>query len=557
MLRRFFAQPLPVDYPNRLRDPQPFRQSLATRWTVIFALLLACALPRAIMSFKIGSVCPDGTLYIRLAKAIEAGNYRAGTEEMSLNTYPVILMFLHRAGLEWEMAGKVWGVLMATLVVLPLWGLVRRQFDDRVAVLSCLLYAFHCRMIESSPELIRDPTFWFLFTFTLYLAWRAITEVRWWLFGLGGLAFGLSCLTRFEGLFLIIPVVLWSVHRAVALREGRWRVILGGTTILALFPAILLAANLLWLRGNPHWELFRTRPLQLVWFWFASLVGHPPDPVLGVAFGFSETITRMKLPEAVWLFLHNGEVGLTPLFALLMFGGLWAWRRMWLRRDHQPLFYVSMAICAGVWIHLWCSQSSNHRYLFPIVIMGAPFAALGLLSLAAWLGRLATRESLVRGVAAASVFLVVSGLGLADALSSHYGFRRSEPQLGQWIQKRYGARPVLLGSCGVTHVIGYYCDADCHSFPPATPDGIILASIDKFTPDVILLQVSSRNRQTDMARYRDLVERIEKQGFEVVNALLPKGCERLVVLARKEKGAHLVQRPPAGPPGPSAPASYQ
>jgi len=343
----------------------------------------------------------------------------------------------------------------------------------------------------------------------------------------------------------------------VALREGRRRVILGGAMILALFPAILLAANLLWLRGNPHWELFRTRPLQLALLWLGSLVGRQPDPVLGVAFGFAETITRMKLPEAAWLFLHNGEVGLTPLFALLMFGGLWAWRRVWLRRDHQPLFYVSMAICAGIWIHLWCSQSSNHRYLFPIVIMGSPFAALGLLSLAAWLGRLAARESLVRGAAAATVFLAVSALGVADALSSNYGFRRAEPQLGQWIQKRYGPRPVLLGSCGVTHVIGYYCGAECHSFPPATPDGIILASIDKFTPDVILLLVSNRKRQIGMDRYKDLVERIQEQGFEVANALLPKGCERLLVLARKEKGSHLVQRPAAGPPGPAPPLSYQ
>jgi len=548
MASSLFANTLPTDYPNFLRESADSRSNLKTNVWVLAVLLLACLVPRALMSLKIGSVCPDGTLYIRLAEALQSGNVRAGLEEMSVNTYPLILSALHLLGLDYETAGKVWGVLMASLTVLPLWGLARRQFDERVALVACLLYAFHPRLIEASPELIRDPTFWFLFTLSLYLMWRAVTEVRLGWFAMAGVTFGLSFLTRFEGLFLLIPLWLWTGYRIVH-TAGSWRkLFLGALLTTFLIPLLLVTVNLIWLRDAAHWELIRTRPLALVRFWLGTLIGRQPPPQDALACGFLENPVRMTYREAAWFFLHNGESGLTPFFALLLFGGLWAWRRVWFRPDHQPLFYVSMMICAGIWIHLWCSQGTSHRYLFPIVIMGSMFAALGMLSLASWLCRVMRRPTLWMAQMSLLLLGFLAVFGTADALSSNYGFRRAEPQLARWIQQRYGPRPVVLGSEGVTPVIGYYAQAECHAFPAATSDGIVLASMEQYQPDVILLVLSRRMQRTGWARFKDLVEQIQKRGFTLVNReSLPSGCERLLVLARPPKDSRMVQKPAADP----------
>ena len=139
--------------------------------------MLLCLVPRVVMALRIPSVCPDGVVYINAAQAIEAGNLRQGLTDMSLNIYPLILLALHRAGLDWELAAAVWGVAISSLVVLPLWGWARRQFDDAVALVACLLYAVHPKMIEWSPEVMRDPTFWFLFMLAIYWLWQAITRV--------------------------------------------------------------------------------------------------------------------------------------------------------------------------------------------------------------------------------------------------------------------------------------------------------------------------------------------------------------------------------------------
>ena len=85
---------------------------------------------------------------------------------------------LHRLGFDWETAAEFYGVLLSTLAVLPLFGWVRRQFDDRVATVACLLYAFHPKLIEWSPEAVREPSFWFFFLLALYLAMRRCGRSR-------------------------------------------------------------------------------------------------------------------------------------------------------------------------------------------------------------------------------------------------------------------------------------------------------------------------------------------------------------------------------------------
>lgn len=98
---------------------------------------------------------------------------------MKLNIFPVVLLMLHRLGFDWQTAGEVWNVAMSTAAVLPLVGWIRRQFDQRVAYAAGFLYATHARLIERSPEVIRDPTFWFLFLLTIYCSSRRSARSNW------------------------------------------------------------------------------------------------------------------------------------------------------------------------------------------------------------------------------------------------------------------------------------------------------------------------------------------------------------------------------------------
>ena len=161
-------QPAAADFPNHLALPQPERLRLPPAGWLLAAMVLLCLVPRVMMALRLTSVCPDGVIYIHAAKALDAGNLRLAFRDLDLNIYPIIIAALHRLGLEWELGAMLWGVTISSLVVLPLWGWIRRQFDDRVALLACMLYAVHPKFIEWSPEVMRDPTFWMFFILAIY-----------------------------------------------------------------------------------------------------------------------------------------------------------------------------------------------------------------------------------------------------------------------------------------------------------------------------------------------------------------------------------------------------
>ena len=374
------------------RLPQPNRRATSSP-NGLFAALgdntgSVSSLPRATEPDGLENrrgICPDAALYIRLAQALEAGDYKLGLYEMHLNTFPAILMLMHRVGLGWEVAGHVWNVVIASLVVLPLYGWIRRQFDHRAAVAGSLLYAVHPKLIEWSPEIIRDPTFWFLFTLSLYLVYRAITEVQLTLFLAAGISMALTWLTRFEGFFLLIPLVLWTFWRFWALRVSRARLLLGAALAVAAFPTLLLMVNLTWLRDYHHFEVSRLKPLNLLLVWLTTLTEgrSPTDAAAGLG--------GMSVGRIVREFFPVMTRGMSPAFALCTFGGMWGWRRVWARRDHQAIFCMAMAILGGIWIGLWYVHFSCTRYALSIVLLSAGFAALGYRGFTAWLVRTVAR----------------------------------------------------------------------------------------------------------------------------------------------------------------------
>lgn len=527
---------VPAAFPNHLAAPLPLRPELPRAAWWLLGLFVLCLVPRAVMAWKLASVCPDGVHYIQLAKALDQGNLREGLRDLRLNTYPVVLVALHRAGLDWEVGGKLWGVLISSLVVLPLYGWLRRQFDERVARLACLLYAVHTEFIVWSPELMRDPTFWFLAALSIYLSWRAVTEVRLLLFVAAGAVLALAAATRFEGLFFYLPLVGWSFWRWQALAQGRRRLVLGVLVGLAVFPALLAGINLTLLRGHSQWEWLRVHPLNNVLNWIGALAGSAPAPVPppGAAPTVVGPAAPISLGRMVEVFVPTLVKAFTPLFGLAWLAGMWKWRRTALRADHRALGWVVLVLLAGIWVHLHASQSSCTRFFLPIVLMGSGFAALGMMAwsarLAAWAERKRLRQPM-RCAAAAMPWALAAGIGLGVSLGSDCSLRAGQANLGRWIQRQFGPAPVLLGTAGCAEVVNHYAQGDCGSFTTDVDDGTIVALAARRQPHVVVLALTKRMAPE---RCRHLAERLSRLGYARMDAArLPPRCEKMVVLARR------------------------
>lgn len=527
-----------ADFANRLSEPEPRRLEVSRRYGLLVGLVLLCLIPRIWMATKLASLCPDGVLYIHLAQALEQGDLNGGLAGIRLNVYPPLLIGLNRLGLDWEVAGKYWGVLISSLLVLPLFGWVRRQFDDRVALIACLLYATHAELITWSPEAIRDPTFWFLFTLSLYLVWRGITEVHWGFCIAAGLSVALAIFTRFEGLFLLIPLSLWSFWRWRALAQGRWRLLVGVLLCVLAAPVLVFLVNLLWLHYPTPWQAFRYDRFDLAWQWVLKLV----MPSSTAAAASPPDLPEMTFLRTACIFVPTFVKGMTPAFTLLMFGGLWHWRRVWARRDHQPLFYVSLVIVVSVWIHLSIARSSCPRYVLPIALMASPFVALELWALTGWTVRQFQRWTGFaqwRWAAAVPGLLVVA-LGLGDALGNDCTGRLGEVRLGQWLRQELGPSSSFLGVDNLTVVVAHYAQGRSQIFPVWTDNETILRMLRQHRPDALLLRASRWDTKTN---HRSLLEWVEEQGYQSVNRQqLPEECRGMLIVVRNDKAVQIAER---------------
>ncbi len=260
-------------------------------------LLLACLLPRIVVACRLSAVSDDGFSYLHVADALERGRLDQALEYLNLNVYPVILMGLHALGLEWTTAGKLWGVLIATAIALPLFDWLRRMFDERIATAGVFLYAVHPKLIEYSVEPIREATFWFFFVAALDFLWRSCEERRWWQFSAAGAALALALHTRIEGWFLLAPLAVWGAASWWRAPAARLRLALGVVLCLAMTPLLLLVLNVTLLAHHPTWEFGRLSPFTVVAGWVpAHHANKPPKPTLTENLGLLPAARRRRRP---------------------------------------------------------------------------------------------------------------------------------------------------------------------------------------------------------------------------------------------------------------------
>ncbi|MGE0609623.1 MAG: ArnT family glycosyltransferase [Pirellulales bacterium] len=547
------VDPPPPLFDNKLRACQPARHRLPPAWRWLALLLLATFLPRAVMAWRIEAVVPDGPFYISLAKSLESGDYATALHNgVGLNLFPAVLMLLHKLGLPHETAGMAWSLLMSTLVVLPLFGWVRRQFDDRTAIVACLLYAFHGRFIQWAPELIRDPTFWFLAMLTLYLGWRAVVEVRLWQSLAAGVALTLAIHTRSEGWLLLLPILGWAAYRWCFLETARWRVAAGSLLTLAVTPAALLLLNVTWLHDHSQWEWGRFDFVKMLaggeandagrgnvagaefseFNFQLSVFGGQPraasHPFSFILHPFPTLLAAAEHPKTFVLlrrFVVKIEKALEPLFALLLLFGWWRWRKTYLHGDQLIVGLMNAALVGGMWVCNLRRQEIDSRYFLLMVLTATPYAALGLIQFAHFLQQAVARKGWRPEWGRALPLFLLAVLAIVGAATSwtesSLGPRKEQADLGRWIKKQYGPNQVLAVPV-VDGVITYFAEARPAYFIAEQPESLE-AVVSQSHPRAVLL-VAKHYRSAQRPDMGALSSKVLALGYTKIPAdCLPAG----------------------------------
>jgi hypothetical protein len=355
--------------------------------------------------------------------------------------------------------------------------------------------------------------------------------VRYGYFIATGAAVTLAALTRVEGLFLLIPLALWTFWRWLALRTDRRKLLVGAVLCVMAFPLLLVLINAAILYQHLGVTTIRVSPLARVQPWLESIVGIDSNA------GDDAAANHTPLGRMLWVFFPTMTRGLAPLFALLMFGGIWGWRRVWARRDHQALFCTAVVIMCGIWVQLWYDGNISRRYPLPIVLMASPLAALGLLwsmdwvrRIGRWLGWQAQRQQTVAVLVMTGI--LVSGIG--HAMTSKDAERRMAADVGQWVHSSFGTPPKMVGPSFMERIVRYYADESSYtSLRPNADDAASLGLVAEQKPDVVILWPTKR---LSSERCASLAERMTPAGLRpIAPEALPEAAKRYIVLVRTNR----------------------
>ena len=545
---------------------------LPVRPWIIVLLLVACLLPRAVAAWNWDILWGDSLHYRYASICLEHGDFEQGFAEFGVNIYPLILIPLRHLGIDWQVAGKWFGVLVASLTVVPLWGWLRRMFDDRLAVIACLVYALHGKLIAISPLIIRDSTFWLLLVLTLYYAWRAVGELRIGFFFAAGVMLTLAIHTRTEGWLLLIPLLGWGACRWSGAAGKRWRLAVGTLLCIAVIPATVTVVNVTWLREHPRWEFLRTGHLALAVDWFNSVTGlHLPvprtddlipveDPILPpipppVAATppaekpvapppFPSILTpafvepQQSMPSGMLTFrlLERLVKGCTWMGSFLLLVGLACGWRIFLRPEHLTLFCMNLLLLVISRIR-YGIIGLDFRYFMPVAIVGIPWMALGLEYVIAAARRLLPRrgERSPRAVRilAGSLIAVAVACSLFDAPMPAAASMRKHAALGRWILNRAGPEATLAGNIDSLtldtfyahgRVVGFFSPRDC----------LVVPMPPVLTERKAEFLVLWHRENTMPEHLAEIQRRITYYGYRRVDQEeLPAGWDELLVFSRK------------------------
>jgi len=293
---------------------------------------------------------PDAIVYIQQAKALHYGLFHLVTSCVSsVSIYPVLIETGYRLVGDWVLSAKIISLLAGTLVLLPLYGLLRRFHDARISCLALLVFAVNPTFVAWSHAIIRDPLFWLFLALGIYFVVVQIEGSKGRYLVLSSVCFLAAACARIEGAAFIIISLSYLV---LIPRKGRLkRAIFFGGPVLAFFASALIAGYLL---GQNFLAILRVEMVGDRLFTFLreykELREHlnyfSENPPAGFPLYFFSYVRNLTWLIALGtLAVDVVRAFFVPFFIVFLVGV--GDRGRWLRKDPR-LLYLSILSCVAL-----------------------------------------------------------------------------------------------------------------------------------------------------------------------------------------------------------------
>ena len=220
----------------------------------LFIIIVLAFLARLYPVFAPNVITPDGILYIENAKMILSGEFKRIGDVSFFNLYPFMILLFQKVFSDWELAGRMVSVVFGTLGVVPIFFLIKRFFDVRLALIVSLFYTINPHLVEYSSDVLREPLFLSLFLASLWMGVEGLHGRRWLFLLLSAFFVGLAIFTRIEGVISVILIILWALWLYKDRELAGKGLVLRMAVFLIAFPLIFASPFFLLKERLGHWE---------------------------------------------------------------------------------------------------------------------------------------------------------------------------------------------------------------------------------------------------------------------------------------------------------------
>jgi hypothetical protein len=373
---------------------------------LVFVLCLSLSI-KIILALFTKVINSDGVLYISAAQQFASGDFRAGLAIYPMPAYSLSILLVHFFIRDWIIAARTVNIIMSVSLLIPLYLLTKKLFDQKIAFWACLAFALSPFPNHLSVLIMRGPSFMFFFAWASYLGYRAIQTGKLHLFALAALFAILSAAFRVEGLIFFPCSILFLI--GLIMRKANDRIArVKGICILVAFPLVIAATMFLvlgssWVSYNRLGELIqRTQSLLHLGFLHNFKLIYKQLEALkagSYTHSFSQIARRYML--AIYL-IGLLEVFIKVIFPAYLIPLVLGFKHSQLRNRGFILF-LSGFYLLFIYLYLISMNDVHDRFIFVPTFLLYPWIGAGMDRLCAFLKR--SRRPLVLGTILLLIFV--------------------------------------------------------------------------------------------------------------------------------------------------------
>ena len=190
------------------------------------------------------TISRDGIFYLELVQIWhDQGNFQGILKEWPrfwLPPFPLYLMkLLTDCGLSAETAGVGLNIAMGCCLPVIVYGIAMEITRERkIALCSALLMLLNPSMIELAIEVQRDVIYLFFCGLLIYFLACGIRRQKWFYWGLAGVFFACSFLTRYETLEFVPLIAFYFLFLLIAKYMSWKKLLINASVFLASMAAV-------------------------------------------------------------------------------------------------------------------------------------------------------------------------------------------------------------------------------------------------------------------------------------------------------------------------------